>query len=125
MLQKIFYLSLAGAAGTLARHYLSTLIQKNTASQLPLGTAAVNIIGCILFGLIWAFVENKISVSGQMRTIVFVGFFGAFTTFSSFIFETNQLLNNSQWLLATGNFLLQNVLGVVAVIIGMMIGKSI
>ena len=125
MLQKILYLGLAGAAGKLVRYSLSGLVQRAATADFPLGTAAVNIIGCLLFGLIWAIAENRISISGQMRIIIFVGFFGAFTTFSSFIFETNQLLDESQWLWAAGNVLLQNILGLTAIFVGLAIGHLI
>jgi CrcB protein len=125
MLQKIIYLALAGAAGTLARYWLGGLVQRNISVDFPFGTAAVNIIGCLLFGLLWALTENRLSVSGQMRTIIFIGFFGGFTTFSSFAFETAQMLDDSQWLWASGNLILQNVLGLVGMIAGLAIGKYI
>lgn len=123
--QKFLYLGLAGAAGTIARYWLSGVIQRNITTAFPLGTAAVNIIGCLLFGLLWAFVENRLSISGQMRMIIFVGFFGAFTTFSSFIFETGQLLDESQWLWAADNVLFQNVTGLICVLAGLAVGKLI
>ncbi|MCE5341034.1 MAG: fluoride efflux transporter CrcB [Planctomycetaceae bacterium] len=125
MLQKFIYLALAGAAGTLARYWLSGLVQKNISVGFPFGTAAVNVIGCLVFGLLWALLENRLSISGQMRIIIFVGFFGAFTTFSSFMFETAQLLDESQWFWAAGNIVLQNTLGMIGMIAGLAIGKYI
>ncbi|MBN2594199.1 MAG: fluoride efflux transporter CrcB [Sedimentisphaerales bacterium] len=123
MWQKILFLSLSGAFGTLARYWLSGVIQKLISTEFPLGTAAINIIGCLFFGFFWAFMENRLSVSGQMRTFVFIGFFGAFTTFSSFAFETSQLLNESQWLWASVNILFQNLIGITGLITGLTIGK--
>ena len=125
MLQKFIYLALAGAAGTLARYWFSGLVQKNISVGFPFGTAAVNIIGCLVFGLLWAVLENRLSISGQMRIVIFVGFFGAFTTFSSFMFETAQLLDESQWLWAAGNIVLQNILGMIGMIAGLVVGKYI
>ncbi|MBN1806462.1 MAG: fluoride efflux transporter CrcB [Sedimentisphaerales bacterium] len=125
MWQKFVYLSLAGAAGTITRYYLSGVIQRNVTTTFPFGTAVVNIIGCLLFGLLWAFVEDRLSVTGQTRTIIFVGFFGAFTTFSSYVFETSQLLDESQWLWATGNVLFQNVIGLVCILAGLAVGRLI
>jgi fluoride exporter len=125
MLQKIIYLALAGAAGTLARYWFGGFVQRSITADFPFGTAAVNIIGCLLFGLLWALTENRLSISGQMRTVIFIGFFGGFTTFSSFAFETAQMLDDSQWLLASGNLILQNVLGLVGMIAGLAIGKYI
>ncbi len=125
MLPKILYLAVAGAAGTLARYWLGGLVQRNITTDFPFGTAAVNIIGCLVFGLLWAFMESRLSISGQMRMVIFVGFFGAFTTFSSFAFETAQMLDESQWLWASANILLQNVLGLVSIIIGLTIGRLV
>jgi CrcB protein len=125
MLQKLLWLSLAGAAGTLARYWLSGLVQKNVSIDFPIGTAAVNVAGCLLFGLLWAIVENRLSITPQMRTVIFLGFFGAFTTFSSFAYETSQLLDESQWLWASGNILFQNILGIAGMIAGLTIGKWI
>jgi len=125
MISKLVCLVLAGAFGTLARYGLSGVVQKASSTAFPLGTAVVNILGCLLFGLLWAIFENRLAVSDQTRTIIFLGFFGAFTTFSSFAFETGQLLEDSQWLWAAGNILLQNVLGIAVMIVGMTIGKWI
>ena len=125
MVQKMIYLVLAGGAGTLARYLLSGFMQKSIAADFPLGTAVVNILGCLLFGLIWAILESRVSLGGQMRIVIFVGFFGAFTTFSSFMFETARLLDQSQWLWASANIVLQNILGMAAVITGLAIGKMI
>jgi CrcB protein len=125
MLQKFVYLGLAGAAGTIARYCISGIIQRNVTTIFPLGTAAVNIIGCLLFGLFWAFVENRLSITGQMRMVIFVGFFGAFTTFSSYVFETSQLLDESQWLWAAGNILFQNIIGISCILIGLAVGRLI
>ena len=123
MWQKFIYLGLAGAAGTISRYLFSGFVQKLSSTSFPLGTATVNIIGCLLFGLLWAFMENRLS--SQTRTIIFVGFFGAFTTFSSFIFETSNLLDESQWFFASINIIMQNILGLVCVLAGLAIGKLI
>lgn len=125
MPQKLLYLALAGATGTLARYWLSGLIQKHSMAGFPLGTMAVNIAGCLLFGLLWAVLESRAVLNGQTRMIIFLGFFGAFTTFSSFAYETSQMLDESQWVWAAGNILLQNVLGLAGMIAGLTIGKWI
>jgi len=124
MWQKFIFLGIAGAAGTISRYLLSGIIQKLSSINFPLGTAAVNIIGCLIFGLLWAFTENRV-ITPQTRTIIFVGFFGAFTTFSSFMFETSKLMNDSQWFLGAVNIITQNIIGLVCILIGLAIGKLI
>lgn len=125
MFLKLLYLGLAGAAGTLARYGLSGWVGRSFGTTFPWGTAAVNILGCLFFGLMWACVENKLAVTGQIKLVIFMGFFGAFTTFSTFAFETGQLLDDSQWLWAAGNLLLHTVAGLAALMAGLAIGKWI
>lgn len=123
MFQKIFFLALAGAAGTLARFWLGGMVERNMTTQFPFGTAAVNIVGCLVFGLLWAVLENKISISPHLKTVIFIGFFGAFTTFSSFAFDTVRLINELRWAHAFGNIFIHNVCGFAGVIAGLAIGK--
>ncbi len=123
--QKFLYLGLAGALGTLARYGLSGLVHRVFSTTYPLGTAAVNIAGCLLFGLFWAIAEGRLTITAQMKMVLFLGFFGAFTTFSTFTFETTQLMNDSQWLRAGGHLFLQNGLGLLAMYVGLTVGKWI
>ena len=125
MWQKIIYLGIAGGVGTVARYFVSGVVQRYGGAGFPLGTAAVNVLGCVLFGVVWAVLESRVSVSGQMRMVIFVGFFGGFTTFSSFAFETSQLMDEGEWLLAMGNAAVQNVLGIAAMVAGLAVGKMI
>ena len=125
MWQKFIYLGIAGAAGTISRYLFSGFVEKYNSGNFPLGTAAVNIIGCLLFGLLWAALENRLSNFNSIRPIIFIGFFGAFTTFSSFMYETSQLMDESQWFLASVNIIAQNIIGLVCIIVGLAIGKLI
>jgi CrcB protein len=123
--QKIVYLAIAGALGTLSRYGLSGLVHRLVSTTFPLGTAVVNILGCLLFGLLWAVIELRLNIPVQLRIVIFLGFFGAFTTFSSFAFETAQLIDDSQWFWAAANVLLQNSLGLLAMMAGLIVGKWI
>jgi CrcB protein len=58
-----------------------------------------------------------------MRTLLLIGFMGAFTTFSSFAFETAQMLRNEQWAMAAINIFAQNIFGLVALFLGLMAGR--
>src|SRR5262249_6918278 len=96
MLRKLLWLSFMGVLGTLARYGLQGWVQRR-AGTFPWGTLAVNALGCLLFGVIWALADERLLISGESRTIALVGFMGAFTTFSSFAFETTALLRDAQW----------------------------
>lgn len=123
--QRLALLATAGAAGSLARYTLTGVAQRILPSGFPWGTFVVNAVGCLLFGLVWALAEERVLISGATRMILLVGFMGAFTTFSTFAFETGQLLDDSQWLLAAGNLLLHNVVGVALVLVGIALGKTL
>jgi CrcB protein len=125
MLNKILLIAVAGAMGSLARYGLGSFVQRAAGVGFPWGTTTVNIIGCLLFGLIWSLAEHRLELGGSFRVFALVGFMGAFTTFSTFQFETAQLLRDSQWLMACGNLLLQNSVGLLAVVGGMALGKLI
>ncbi|MBI5642101.1 MAG: CrcB family protein [Deltaproteobacteria bacterium] len=120
---KILWMALAGVGGTLLRYWLSAAVQRISGGVFPWGTFAVNMIGCLFFGFIWSMAEERLMITGETRAIVLVGFMGAFTTFSSFIFETNQLLRDSQWALAFGNIALQNISGIIFLMIGLAVGR--
>ena len=121
--QRLALLSVAGAVGTLARYGLSNLVQRFSPSEFPWGTLAVNAPGCLAFGVVWSLAEERMLISGATRIVLLVGFMGAFTTFSTFAFETGQMLDDSQWFTAAANLLAQNVLGVVLVLVGMAVGR--
>jgi CrcB protein len=125
MIQKLVLLALAGALGTLARYALAGFIHKIDGASFPWGTVTVNLVGCFLAGLLWVLFENRWPVSGEIRTAVLVGFMGAFTTFSAFIFETGEMLRTAQWLYAAGNVTLQTGLGFVALFTGAALGRMI
>ncbi len=125
MFQKFAWLALAGALGTLARYGLAGLVQRIDGISFPWGTITVNLVGCFLTGLIWALLESRWPATGQVRILVLVGFMGAFTTFSAFIFETGQMLNAAQWTSAAANLLLQNGLGLIALFAGAALGRLI
>ena len=121
--QRLALLSVAGAVGTLARYGLSNLVQRLSPGEFPWGTLAVNALGCLAFGVVWSLAEERMLVSGATRIVILVGFMGAFTTFSTFAFETGQMLDDSQWVTAAANVLAQNVLGVALVLVGMAVGR--
>jgi len=123
VLKELLWLAVAGATGTLCRYGLSGLAQWIGQARFPWGTLAVNGLGCFLFGLIWVLAEQRLVIGGQTRAIVLIGFMGAFTTFSTYAFETGQLLRDSEWFLAAGNLLAHNAIGLLCVFLGFGTGR--
>ncbi|OGR36894.1 MAG: chromosome condensation protein CrcB [Desulfovibrionales bacterium GWA2_65_9] len=124
-LHKILLLALAGACGTLARYWLSGAVHGLLGRGFPWGTAAVNLTGCLLFGLVWVLADERQLIRAEFRVVILVGFMGAFTTFSSLIFETGELLRGTQWAYAALNLIGQNVLGFAAFYLGAALGRVI
>jgi CrcB protein len=98
---RIFLIALFGAAGTLARYGLQGVVQIRTGGTYPYGTLLINLTGCFLLGLIGQFTLNRTVISPDWRMAIAVGFFGGYTTFSSFGWETAKMLEDGAWLRAT------------------------
>src|SRR5258707_14308483 len=98
---KIFLIALFGAIGTLARYGLQGVVQFRMGSVFPYGTLLINLSGCFLLGLIGQLTLNRMLVSADVRMAIAVGFFGGYTTFSSFGRETAKMLEGGEWLPAT------------------------
>ena len=98
---KIFLIALFGAVGTLARYGLQGVVQTRMGGTFPYGTLLINLTGCFLLGLIGQFTLNRIVISPDWRIAIAVGFFGGYTTFSSFGWETAKMLEEGEWLRAS------------------------
>ncbi|MEJ2008057.1 MAG: fluoride efflux transporter CrcB [Acidobacteriota bacterium] len=94
---RIFLLIVFGSAGTLARYALGGLVQYHTDSSFPMGTLAVNLLGCFLLGYVGEYALQHLSIPPDWRVGITVGFFGAFTTFSSFAYESSRMLEEGDW----------------------------
>ncbi len=123
MIQKLAWLAFAGAVGTLTRYGLAGFVHRIFGASFPWGTVGVNLTGCFMAGVLWALFESRWPVSGEVRTLVLVGFLGAFTTFSAFMLETGELVRSAEWMYAAANVAMQNGLGFVALFAGMALGR--
>jgi len=95
---RIFLIAVFGAIGTLARYGLQGIVQQRTAAVFPTGTLAVNLSGCLLLGFLGQLTLNRMVISPEMRVAMTIGFFGGFTTFSSFSWETIKMFEDGEWL---------------------------
>jgi CrcB protein len=123
MTTKWLLLAVFGAIGTIARAEMSALVQRAWPG-FPWGTVAVNLVGAFLFGLVWAAAEGS-ARSADVRLVALTGFMGAFTTFSTFMFDTEQLAEASRFGAAAGNLALQNVGGLACLVLGLAIGRAL
>src|SRR5262245_3185254 len=114
-LKLLLLLAGAGVVGTLARFALSLWTNRMFGERFPWGTLAVNLLGCLLFGFVWAVGFERRWISDETRAVLLTGFMGAFTTFSTFAFDTHSQLAASHWQSAGWNVALQVVGGVLLV----------
>ena len=98
---RLALIAIFGAIGTLARYGLQGLVQVRVPSAFPYGTLLVNLSGCFLLGLLGQFTLNRMVISPDWRVAIAVGFFGGYTTFSSFGWETAKMLEDGEWLRAS------------------------
>jgi len=122
-MQKIYFLIIGGIAGTLARYFFGNLAHRVLGVGFPYGTLVVNLSGCLIIGFLAALMQVKAVLSPNMRLLLMVGFCGAFTTFSSFIFETDALVRDTQFLWAFLNISISVILGFVLFRVGYIIGQ--
>jgi fluoride exporter len=88
---------LGGGLGSVSRYLFSRAISRQFEITFPLGTFAVNILGCFAIGLIYALIA-KYRLSSDLSLLLATGFCGGFTTFSTFAYENNSLLERGDYL---------------------------
>jgi fluoride exporter len=123
--REIIFLALAGVLGTLSRYGLSGLVQRMTGAGFPYGTLTVNILGSLLIGLIMQIGLSTDIIPRTLRLAVTLGFLGAFTTFSTFSYETIRFMEDGAWLMASLNILANLGLCLLSTFLGMTIGRII
>ena len=117
------WISLGAVAGAYARYLLSLLI--NRADTLfPYGTFLINISGSLLLGFLMVLLTERGLADPRWRLLLTVGFCGAYTTFSTYAFETVGLIEQRRWLGAASNILFSNVVGLAAVLAGAFLARA-
>jgi CrcB protein len=116
---KILIIGSGGFLGAVLRYYASGYAQSLSGSySFPVGTLAVNLIGCFIIGAISKLAEDLGLFSIETRLFLTIGFLGAFTTYSTFGYETLNLLRDNEWMYALTNVGLHLFLGIGAVWVG-------
>ena len=115
----LFYVGLGGFIGAVLRYFVSGGVQKWTQSiDFPYGTLAVNLIGCLVIGMLTRMDEMRSLLSPEVRLFLLIGFLGAFTTYSTFSNEAVNLINDRQFDLMLLYMTAHLVLGLAAVFAG-------
>jgi len=112
-----------GAAGALARFVVSTWCAGSLGAGFPWGTFLVNVTGCFAVGLVLTLVEERFVAREAVRPLVVIGFLGAYTTFSTFGWETHRLLSDAEWLRVAANVLGSVAAGLLALRLGVLLAR--
>ena len=120
---RLLLIAVFGAAGTLARYGLQGLVQVRVGSTFPWGTLFINLTGCFFLGLIGQMMLNRMMVSSEFRIAIAVGFFGGFTTFSSFGWEAAKMLEAGEWLRSMTYVAASVLLGLLLSAVGIRLGN--
>lgn len=120
---QVLVIGIAGSLGAVARWGLSNWVQSLHVSRWQFGTLAVNLVGCLLFGLLWQLFTDRVPAESHLRDFFLIGFMGSFTTFSTFAHDTHQLHTGHGLIWALGNITVSVVIGWAALVAGIAVGR--
>lgn len=118
-MQTLLAIAGGGALGALSRHWLTHWVQDWLGHGFPYGTMAVNVLGCLLAGVIYGALDRSSGLGQAWQALLMVGFLGAFTTFSAFSVATLQLLERGAMMAAVSNVLLSVLMSLAACGLGL------
>ncbi|MCD6334530.1 MAG: fluoride efflux transporter CrcB [Candidatus Latescibacteria bacterium] len=121
---RLIAIAVGGAIGALLRYALSNVAYRVLNPAFPWGTAMVNLSGAFAIGLLSALLDRVI-VAPYVRTFLLIGLIGSFTTFSTYMIESVNLLQDQEYGLAALNIVLSTLLGLLLVFAGMIAGRAI
>src|SRR3990172_6002372 len=121
----IFIIGIGGFLGAISRYGVALWIGQRWGRNFPLGTFIINVSGSFFIGLLMSLFAERFMVNPQWRLLLIVGFLGAYTTFSTFEYETGALMKDGEWLIAMLNVVMSVIVGFVALKLGEVIAKSI
>jgi CrcB protein len=122
---KWLLIACGGGAGAILRYAMAGWGQRLTSGVFPVGTLMVNTLGCLAIGFLASLFAGPLLIREEYRIAILVGFLGGFTTFSTYGYETFALLGDGEWWSAAVNILLSNVLGLLALWIGVRLAEQL
>jgi CrcB protein len=120
---QLVLVGLGGFAGAVLRWLVDGWVSERNPTAFPLGTLAINLTGSFVLGVLFAWVIERNVLPPDVRLPLMVGFLGAYTTFSTFMLESWRLVEEGAYALAAANLVGSVVLGLVAVVAGLAVGR--
>lgn len=123
MLLMLIGVACFGAVASLARFFVIEFFKTSVSDSFPWGTLAVNAIGCLAFGFLFTIFEERSHWDPQVRVVLLAGFAGAFTTYSTFAFESVAFLEQGKIGVALLNVAAQTIAGFSLIYLGLLFGR--
>jgi fluoride exporter len=114
-LEKYFYIAVGGSLGSIARYWVGANVSGRLGTRFPYGTFVVNITACAIIGFVLTYLGRHVELSQAWRFLIPVGFVGAYSTFSTYEWETLSTLRSGAFMLAALYAVGSLLLGLVAV----------
>lgn len=124
-MNRIIFVALGEAVGAVARYWLGTLIGSRFPVHFPLGTFVINVTGSFIIGFFLTLAGGRVAIHPNWRLLIAVGFVGAYTTFSTFEYETLKLIEDGHALSAAFNIVLSLAVGFLAVWFGVVAARRL
>jgi fluoride exporter len=122
-MRELLFVGAGGFVGANARYLVSAFVAKHVSASLPWGTLLVNVLGSFVLAAFLAWTTERVLADPAYRFLVAIGFCGAFTTFSSYAFETLRLWEQGHTLAAAANLVVNNALALAATLAGLALAR--
>jgi CrcB protein len=122
-LQKYFLIAVGGALGSMARYWVGSVVANRMGTKFPYGTFVINITACVIIGFSLTLLARRADINPAWRFLVPVGFIGAYSTFSTYEWETLSTLRSGAFFLASLYAVSSLILGLAAVWGGSMLAE--
>lgn len=120
----ILFVGLGGFFGAVARYLFDVRITTFAGAGFPWGTLVINAVGSFFVGLLFALVVERAALSADLRGPLMIGFLGSFTTFSTFMLESWRMVEDGFWVGGLANIGVSVIVGLVAVVGGVALGRA-
>lgn len=124
-MQKYLFIATGGALGSIARYWVGSTISGHTGMKFPYGTLVVNLTACLIIGFALTFLGERVELSPAWRFLIPVGFIGAYSTFSTYEWETLSNLRSGAYALAALYAVGSLILGLAATWCGAVLAEAI
>jgi len=125
IMNDVLLIASGAVVGANLRFAVSKAAARYLSASLPYGTLIINVSGSFIIGLFLVWTSERVLADARWRALIAVGFCGAYTTFSSYSFETFRLIEQGHYGLAAGNFVANNIASLAAVLAGAAVARAL